>query len=103
MTALLLSLCLVSPSIATAPLAEPRLDVARLDPREILADRNRDAGNYANVSPLMDILFGTYRCPDHEPERLGTDEPPRSYLGHMFGPFVPTETESRSAAEAAAG
>ena len=55
------------------------------------------------MSPLMDILFGTYRCPDHEPERLGTDEPPRSYLGHMFGPFVPTETESRSAAEAAAG
>jgi sterol desaturase/sphingolipid hydroxylase (fatty acid hydroxylase superfamily) len=30
-------------------------------------DRDRDAGNYANISPLMDILFGTYRCPDPEP------------------------------------
>src|SRR5262252_2329456 len=38
-------------------------------------DRDRDAGNYANISPLMDILFGTYRCPDHEPEHFGINEP----------------------------
>jgi sterol desaturase/sphingolipid hydroxylase (fatty acid hydroxylase superfamily) len=38
-------------------------------------DRDRDAGNYANISPLMDILFGTYRCPDHEPERFGINTP----------------------------
>src|SRR5438128_1611005 len=51
-------------------------------------DRDRDAGNYANVSPLMDILFGTYRCPDHEPEHFGLHEPPPStYLGHMVHPF----------------
>jgi sterol desaturase/sphingolipid hydroxylase (fatty acid hydroxylase superfamily) len=53
-------------------------------------DRDRDAGNYANISPLMDILFGTYRCPDHEPERFGVKEPtPRNYLSHMVLPLLP--------------
>jgi sterol desaturase/sphingolipid hydroxylase (fatty acid hydroxylase superfamily) len=53
-------------------------------------DRDRDAGNYANLSPLMDLLFGTYRCPDHEPERLGLNEPtPQTYLGHLLRPFLP--------------
>src|SRR4051812_16509461 len=47
-------------------------------------DRDRDAGNYANLSPLMDLLFGTYRCPDHEPEHFGLNEPaPGTYLRHM--------------------
>lgn len=51
-------------------------------------DRARDAGNYANISPLMDIIFGTYRCPDHEPESFGIQETiPRSYLGQMIHPF----------------
>lgn len=51
-------------------------------------DRDRDAGNYANLSPLMDLLFGTYRCPDHEPARFGINEPlPKTYLGHMLRPF----------------
>ena len=51
-------------------------------------DRDRDAGNYANISPIMDVLFGTYKCPDHEPEHFGIDEPaPTSYLGHMLRPF----------------
>ena len=51
-------------------------------------DRARDAGNYANISPIMDIIFGTYRCPDHEPESFGIREPiPRSYLGQMMHPF----------------
>jgi sterol desaturase/sphingolipid hydroxylase (fatty acid hydroxylase superfamily) len=53
-------------------------------------DRDRDAGNYANISPLMDILFGTYRCPDHEPEHFGLTEPaPQTYLGHMVRPLLP--------------
>lgn len=52
-------------------------------------ERAREAGNYANISPLMDILFGTYRCPDHEPAQLGVEEPiPRSYLGQMLHPFM---------------
>ena len=51
-------------------------------------DKARDAGNYANISPLMDIIFGTYRCPDHEPEAFGIHEPiSRSYLGQMVHPF----------------
>jgi sterol desaturase/sphingolipid hydroxylase (fatty acid hydroxylase superfamily) len=53
-------------------------------------DRDRDAGNYANLSPIMDILFGTYHCPDHEPESFGIAEPtPRSYIGHMLMPLLP--------------
>lgn len=53
-------------------------------------DRDRDAGNYTNLSPLMDVLFGTYRCPDHEPARLGINQPtPRNYLAHMIWPFLP--------------
>ena len=51
-------------------------------------DRARDAGNYANISPLMDILFGTYRCPDHEPEAFGIHEPiSKHYLGQLWHPF----------------
>ena len=51
-------------------------------------DRARDAGNYGNVSPLMDLLFGTYRCPDHEPPALGVNEPiPKGYLAQLIHPF----------------
>ncbi len=51
-------------------------------------DRDRNAGNYANLSPLMDVLFGTYVCPDHEPESVGIKERiPSSYLGQMLYPF----------------
>lgn len=50
--------------------------------------KERFAGNYANISPLMDILFGTYRCPPQEPEALGLEKPmPRSYLGQLLAPF----------------
>lgn len=53
-------------------------------------DRDRDAGNYANISPLMDVLFGTYRCPGHEPERFGINQPtPATYLGYMVRPLLP--------------
>lgn len=51
-------------------------------------DRDRDAGNYANLSPLMDKLFGTYRCPPHEPEAFGLKVPmPQSYWSQMLWPF----------------
>jgi len=53
-------------------------------------DRDRDAGNYANLSPLMDILFGTYRCPDHEPEHFGLREPTAGgYVSQLVQPFLP--------------
>lgn len=48
----------------------------------------RDRGNYANVSPLMDIIFGTYVCPPAEPEQVGIKEPmPKTYLGQMLEPM----------------
>ena len=58
-------------------------------------DKARDAGNYANISPLMDLLFGTYRCPDHEPEAFGIMEPaPKSYLGQLLRPLLPGRKRS---------
>jgi sterol desaturase/sphingolipid hydroxylase (fatty acid hydroxylase superfamily) len=63
-------------------------------------DRDRDAGNYANISPLMDLLFGTYRCPDHEPERFGINEPtPTTYLGYMIRPLLPRRRRRRTIAD----
>jgi hypothetical protein len=36
----------------------------------------------------MDLLFGTYRCPDHEPEAFGIHEKiRRDYPGQMMHPF----------------
>jgi len=53
-------------------------------------DLNRDAGNYANISPLMDLIFGTYVCPDHEPEKFGIKEEfPKSYVGQLTHPLLP--------------
>jgi sterol desaturase/sphingolipid hydroxylase (fatty acid hydroxylase superfamily) len=51
-------------------------------------DKARDAGNYANISPLMDIIFGTYTCPDHEPKEFGIhEEVPKNYVGQMLEPL----------------
>jgi sterol desaturase/sphingolipid hydroxylase (fatty acid hydroxylase superfamily) len=53
-------------------------------------DIERDAGNYANVSPLMDKIFGTYVFPPHEPEKFGIKEDfPKTYLGQMIRPLLP--------------
>ena len=50
--------------------------------------RERYSCNYGNICPLMDILFGSYRCPPHEPEALGVSEKmPRGYLGQILYPF----------------
>jgi len=52
-------------------------------------DIERDRGNYSNLSPLMDIMFGTYTCPDAEPEKFGIKEKvPKSYLGNLFQPLL---------------
>jgi sterol desaturase/sphingolipid hydroxylase (fatty acid hydroxylase superfamily) len=71
--------------------------------------KDRDAGNYGNVCPLMDLLFGTYRCPDHEPESFGINLPtPTTYVGYMLSPLpkqpradeqpAPTEEETAGVA-----
>ncbi|MGZ4077980.1 MAG: sterol desaturase family protein [Bacteroidia bacterium] len=53
-------------------------------------DIERDAGNYANISPIMDILFGTYICPDKEPEKFGIKEKfPKNYMGQLLHPILP--------------
>ncbi len=62
-------------------------------------DEERGAScNFANLSPLMDVIFGTYYAPrDREPGRLGTPEPvPRSYLGQLAYPFVELYRDARS-------
>jgi sterol desaturase/sphingolipid hydroxylase (fatty acid hydroxylase superfamily) len=53
----------------------------------------RDAGNYANISPLMDLIFGTYTCPDKEPEKFGIHEKsPQNYVGQLIDPMLPKGT-----------
>ncbi len=55
-------------------------------------DKERDRGNYANISPLMDILFGTYVCPKTEPEAFGIKEDfPTTYLGQLAKPILPNK------------
>ncbi|EDM75024.1 hypothetical protein PPSIR1_17025 [Plesiocystis pacifica SIR-1] len=61
--------------------------------------RERDPGNYANLAPWIDWLFGTHRELDDEQlariQRgdgldLGLDEPgPKTYLGLLVHPFRP--------------
>jgi sterol desaturase/sphingolipid hydroxylase (fatty acid hydroxylase superfamily) len=54
-------------------------------------DLERDRGNYANISPLMDVIFGTYVCPDGEPEKFGIKEEfPSNYLMQMVKPLLPS-------------
>lgn len=59
-------------------------------------DKERDRGNYANLSPLMDILFGTYVCPPQEPEQLGIKEPfPQTYLAQLLQPMLTQKVAKR--------
>ena len=53
-------------------------------------DKDRQAGNYANISPLMDVIFGTYKCPGHEPKEFGIEESsPNTYFGQLVEPLIP--------------
>jgi sterol desaturase/sphingolipid hydroxylase (fatty acid hydroxylase superfamily) len=50
--------------------------------------KERMSSNFGNLSPLMDVLFGTYRSPAERPKQLGVSEFfPRSYLGQLLHPF----------------
>lgn len=50
--------------------------------------------NFANLSPLMDLAFGTYHDPRCFPQRYGLlDNPPRNYLQHMLEPLLPARRE----------
>lgn len=65
--------------------------------------------NFANLSPLMDRLFGTYHDPGHMPERYGiAQRVPRGYAAQIVGPVLPRRLERRvfggpGASAAAAG
>ncbi|MEZ0300188.1 MAG: sterol desaturase family protein [Candidatus Methylacidiphilales bacterium] len=66
-------------------------------------DRDRFNGNYSNVFPVLDLIFGTYKCPPHEPRAYGigsreeqqelpesapaSNAYPVSYLGQLWQPF----------------
>lgn len=53
-------------------------------------DLDKDAGNYANISPVMDLLFGTYVCPKEEPKAFGIKEDfSKNYLGQLIYPLLP--------------
>lgn len=53
-------------------------------------DIERDRGNYANVSPLMDIIFGTHTRPPKEPDAFGIKESfPKHYPGQLLQPMMP--------------
>ncbi|MEO0650542.1 MAG: sterol desaturase family protein [Planctomycetota bacterium] len=44
--------------------------------------------NFANLCPLMDLIFGTYHDPRRQPERFGVHERVREgYLGLLLEPF----------------
>lgn len=50
----------------------------------------RDVGNYANLAPWLDLLFGTFYREEEEPPELGVEEPmPASYPGLLIAPFLP--------------
>jgi sterol desaturase/sphingolipid hydroxylase (fatty acid hydroxylase superfamily) len=50
--------------------------------------RDRHAGNYANLAPYLDRLFGTYHRPEHPPAEVGIPEAhPRGYLRLLLWPF----------------
>jgi len=47
--------------------------------------------NYANLSPLMDLAFGTYHDPGHMPSRYGIDEPiSHRYAAQLLEPLLPS-------------
>jgi sterol desaturase/sphingolipid hydroxylase (fatty acid hydroxylase superfamily) len=50
--------------------------------------RDRDAGNYANLAPWLDRLFGTYHRPATTVAAVGLREAhPRTYLALLLWPF----------------
>lgn len=51
--------------------------------------------NFANLSPLMDLLFGTYHDPGHMPKRYGIPAKiPHGYVSQLLGPLIPKSRRS---------
>jgi sterol desaturase/sphingolipid hydroxylase (fatty acid hydroxylase superfamily) len=50
---------------------------------------DREHCNYANLMPIMDVLFGTYYEPDHMPDAYGIKEDvPHSYVTQLIAPLT---------------
>ncbi len=53
--------------------------------------KGRDVGNYANLAPWLDVVFGTHYAPEGEPEEMGLDEDyPTRYMAMLIKPFTKT-------------
>lgn len=49
---------------------------------------NRSSGNYANLCPLMDLIFGTYQNPGVPPKAFGLDTPiSKTFAGQLIHPL----------------
>jgi sterol desaturase/sphingolipid hydroxylase (fatty acid hydroxylase superfamily) len=47
--------------------------------------------NYANLMPLMDLIFGTYHCPEKKPLSYGVKEiVPHGYVQQLYYPLTPS-------------
>ena len=52
--------------------------------------------NFANLSPLMDIVFGTYHDPGHMPERYGIrQDVSHAYVAQLVDPLLPRRARAR--------
>ena len=50
--------------------------------------QTQQQGQLVQPAPQRDLLFGTYRCPDHEPEKIGIREKiSPTYIGQLLHPF----------------
>lgn len=50
--------------------------------------RDRDAGNYGNLAPYLDVIFGTHVAPTQPPSALGIAQShPRGYLALLLWSF----------------
>lgn len=62
--------------------------------------RGRDVGNYANLAPWLDVVFGTHHAPRGvEPEEMGLDGEDEErlrggYLSLLVKPFLPYKTKT---------
>jgi sterol desaturase/sphingolipid hydroxylase (fatty acid hydroxylase superfamily) len=80
------------------PLGPLRLLVGSPEIHHWHHSRERESGNYANLSPLMDLIFGTYKCPGHEPAEFGIEEKiASSYVGQLLHPFRTSRREGSMA------
>lgn len=54
--------------------------------------------NFANLSPLMDLIFGTYHDPGHFPERYGIPQRvSHAYVRQLVDPLVPAAVSRKLA------